>query len=123
MIRKLLSFLILILLVLSLSFIVGCEGQDPATAQELKEAGDAMVDQVGEEMRNMDQPTYQMRESYVYTIFYGEPQNNGDLAAIDEGWNSVLAEIDKAREEYEGILALSSVEDYQSYGRGTEGGH
>ena len=117
MVKKLVLVLVLLLMVVSLTFVVGCEGQDAATAQELKEAGDEVVDRVGEEMRNMDQPTYQMRESYVYTIYYGEPQNKGDLNTIEEGWNRVLDGIEKAREEYERILALEGVGDYQSYAR------
>jgi hypothetical protein len=115
MVKKLVPVIVLVLAVMSLSFIVGCEGTETATAQELKEAGDAVVDQVGEDMKNMDQPTYQMRESYVYTIYYGEPQDKGDLAAIEEGWKDILDEIEKAGKEYEDILSLEGEEDYQSY--------
>ena len=103
------------LLAVPVLFAGGCGPDNTPRAQELKRAGDEIAARAYENLKDMDKPEYQMRESYIYTIANGQPQGKGDMEAIASGYAAVLSEIEEAEEKYRDILDLSGVEDYKAY--------
>jgi hypothetical protein len=113
--KKSLVLLIIMLLVLPLFLAAGCGRDDVSQAQELKQAGDEIAAQAYEDLKEIDSPEYNMRQSYMQTIATGQPQGNGDMDAIDAGYAGVLSEIEEAAAKYNEIHSLRGVEEYKAY--------
>jgi hypothetical protein len=113
--RRALLVMTALIIVAPLLFAGGCGADNTPRAQELKLAGDDTAAQAYEDLKDMDDPEYKMRQSYMQTIATGQPRGEGDMDAITSGYDAVLSELREAEGDYRDILALSGVEEYKAY--------